>query len=85
MMGIGIAQQATVNIVQNQIVNNLGWGVSLWTKACERQAAEESFTGKITGKSNEIPGLGESQENQRGDVCPAALRFLKTNQGGQYP
>ncbi len=85
MMGVGIAQQATVDIVQNQIVNNLGWGVSLWIKACERQAAEESFTGKITGKLNKIPGLGEPQENQKGDVCPAALRFLKENQGGQYP
>lgn len=84
--GIIFAEQATAEILQNEVTSNQGWGISIWIKACEVQAtANASFSGKITGKSNQIPDLGEPKGNHKGDICPSALRFLKTDQGGQYP
>ncbi len=80
--GIGLAQHVTANIVQNEIIEN-DWGVLIWTDLCTEEG--EPFAGRIIGRSNEIPDPNEPHANKQGDVCPTALRFLKTEQGGEYP
>jgi parallel beta-helix repeat protein len=82
--GIILAEQATAEILRNKVTRNQEWGISIWIRVCEDQATAD-FSGKITGKSNQIPGPSESQANHKGDVCPSALQFLKTDQGGKYP
>lgn len=81
--GIDLRQassQVTVEISNNEITKNLGFGVVLIILECytDNPWATETFDGTVTGKGNTIEGNGR-------DVCPDALKFLKTPVGGRYP
>lgn len=73
--GIQLAGRASATLVRNRITRNRGHGVLLYHRPCYRAA--EAFAGRISGEINAIPGPGEPDGNERGDVCPAELGFLK--------
>ncbi len=81
-----LVKNARVHIEASRIVAIKGWGVSLVIEPCgvrlppTLDPSPQTFEGLITGRQNEISGARE-----RGDVCPSALEFLKTAEGGQYP
>ncbi len=81
-----LAKNARLHMEASQVVAIVGWGVSLVIEPCgvrlppTLDPSPQTFEGLITGRQNEISGARE-----RGDVCPSALEFLKTAEGGQYP
>jgi len=70
-----------VEISVNTITQNLMFGVELGIFECEPGSpfVTETFNGTVRGGGNTIEGNGGR------DVCPEALEFLKTPEGGQYP
>jgi len=48
----------------NNIFDNSGWGVALYTMACGFAGAPQAFTGTIQGSANKL------HNNGRGDLCP---------------
>jgi nitrous oxidase accessory protein NosD len=54
------------NIVirRNSVINNDGYGIVLYVKACGFKDAPETFKGTIEGVRNEVRG------NYKGDLCP---------------
>jgi len=60
--GIRLSEMATVEIIENKINNNWGWGLSLWQRPCYDTNAR--FNGSIEGTHNEII------ENVKGNLCP---------------
>lgn len=88
--GVEVGDQAQVIMGDNAIQDNDSWGVTLFQAPCVE--TEEVFAGKVEGKGNVIEGNGkELSEEQKqagdgvGEVCPKALEFLMTEEGGQYP
>lgn len=81
-----LVKNARLHIEASQVVAIVGWGVGLVIAPCGIRLppidfpSPQVFEGLITGRQNKISGGREL-----GDVCPSALEFLKTPQGGQYP
>jgi parallel beta-helix repeat protein len=81
--GISMRRSAQATIVANTIISNKGYGVTLYQQPCNDTA--EVFTGHVSGKANTIPGPQEPDSNGKGAVCPEDLKFLMTEEGGEYP
>lgn len=60
--GLWVSDAATVEISQNQILSNGGWGISLRQRPCYE--TEQRFSGTIQGTDNEVA------KNLKGDLCP---------------
>lgn len=81
-----LVKNARLHMEASQVVAIVGWGVGLVIASCGTRLppidfpSPQVFEGLITGRQNEISGGREL-----GDVCPSALEFLKTPEGGQYP
>ncbi|MEM2592413.1 MAG: hypothetical protein QXI60_07495 [Thermofilaceae archaeon] len=84
--GILIGSKARLRMEASHVAAIAGWGVSLVIEPCgvrlppTADPSPQTFEGFVTGRQNEITGAKEL-----GDVCPSALEFLKTPEGGQYP
>lgn len=82
-----LAKNARLHMEASQVVAITGWGVSLVIEPCGVRLppivdpSPQTFEGLVTGRQNEII----SGARELGDVCPSALEFLKTAEGGQYP
>ncbi len=84
--GIAIGQGSSVVLERNKIAKNGKYGVALQITSCMRGlGVPPSFQGRISGKQNTIPGVGETEANLQGAFCPKELKFLLTEQGGSYP
>jgi hypothetical protein len=81
------AEKAVAVMENNRLISNKGWGIAASLKECFPALPEISAKkiGQISGSKNLIPDKNDPEANQLGDVCPAVLRFLKTEQGGRYP
>lgn len=66
--GIMLYDSAQATIERNTITKNLGYGVALYQQPC--YDTDEVFFGLISGKGNTIPGLGEPDGNDKGNLCP---------------
>ncbi len=74
--GIYIGDSAQAEINGNRIINNNGYGVVVIHRDC--YDTFETFKGAVRGSGNTI------SLNKWEDICPSALRFLKTSIGGCY-
>lgn len=82
--GVWLRDTAQAGIVGNRIIKNGGYGVSLYQRPC--YITSSAFTGHVSGYANIIPNKDEPDANQKGDVCPEELSFLKQpREGGEYP
>ena len=86
--GIAIGDKATLTLHGTTISNNQGWGVLVFRGIALTSCSDPKpgkFQGKVQGEGNTIPGKDEQDPNTQGDVCPEALKFLKTPEGGNWP
>lgn len=77
-----LVDNARLHIEESYLISTRGWGMVLAIEACDIKGypLSKTFEGLITGRQNKISGAKEL-----GDVCPSALEFLKSAEGGQYP
>lgn len=78
---------ATLALNDSTVVRSGELGVLTYCEEClgiilkrgigRAYSTADGFAGSITGSGNVLPGVGEPDANQMGDVCPASLRFLK--------
>jgi hypothetical protein len=68
--------------VETKITANGGYGVALFQRPCHQ--IDWTFTGRVSGQLNTIPGPGEPEGNRKGAICPEELVFLMTEEGGEY-
>lgn len=80
--GIAVSGSPRVELVGNRITANGRYGVTLLAWPCE--LVLEVTQGHVTGRANAIPGPGEPNANLLGSVCPDALRFLTSEEGGEF-
>ncbi|MBI1742469.1 right-handed parallel beta-helix repeat-containing protein [Candidatus Acetothermia bacterium] len=73
------SSSADIFLMDNRIREQKLWGIGGLIKACHPESADakETLVGSIRGQDNVIPDKSEVGGNQRGDVCPEGLRFLK--------
>jgi parallel beta-helix repeat protein len=74
--GIYMRGSAQATIEGNKITENNGYGVALFQRPCAD--TDLIFEGAVRGRVNEISG------NKKGEVCPAELEFLMTEEGSCY-
>lgn len=65
--GVLLADHATAQLEENSIVKNGGWGVATYEWPCHM--TEESFSGTVRGRGNEIPDRWEEDGNKKGALC----------------
>lgn len=80
-----LAKNARLHLEESQLMSTNSWGLALMVETCGinlplDKPPPQTYEGLITGRQNTISGAKEL-----GDVCPSALEFLKTPEGGQYP
>ena len=79
--GILLLDSAQATISENRILGNGLHGVALYERPCFDTGSV--FGGLVAGGKNTIPGPDEPDGNKQGAVCPNALQFLTTEEGGE--
>lgn len=79
--GIVLAGMAVAHIENSVIASNGAQGVTLGEEACAWTSPD--FAGRASGWENKIPAPGGALANIGGAVCPEALLFLLTDEGGE--
>lgn len=69
--GLVLADHAMIELVENRIVDNGGWGIALQTRDCLPAQPPVGFAGMIQGNNNLIPDPGQPHANANGALCPA--------------
>jgi len=80
-VGIMLWDETRAIIEENEIINNVGYGVALRQWPCF--FTFKVFSGHVSGRANTIPGPAEPDGNGKGAVCPSELNFLMSEQGGE--
>ncbi|NIV30107.1 MAG: hypothetical protein GWN58_11585 [Anaerolineae bacterium] len=75
--GVSIGDSAKVNIHENKVFDNTGYGVTLVLGTCG-WGKEAIFSGEVRGKGNQM------YDNAENDLCPSALRFLRSTWEGCF-
>ena len=78
--GIRLGNYAQASVVDNQIFENEGYGVSTLQSTC----CGAVFHGYVTGWGNAIPDCWEEGGNVAGGFFPSDLEFLMTLEGGEW-
>ena len=86
--GIELQGAAIALVRDNVIQTNMLVGVETRDEECLSEQLSEflghpSFTGRVTGGGNTIPDWNEPHGNGGGSICPGALAFLMTKEGGE--
>ncbi len=93
-VGVMLTGAAHATLTGNKIVRNTIYGVALrrclfkdnvvrQSVAIFFQKGQDTFTGVVSGKANDIPGRSEANGNGEAAVCPNELSFLTTETGGE--
>jgi parallel beta-helix repeat protein len=78
--GIVFRDSSWATIARCSVSSNVWVGVVLHEHPC---FTDEEFAGYVAGGGNVIPGRGEDGGNGARAVCPDALGFLMTEEGGE--
>lgn len=73
--GIVLWDSVQAVLEENEVTANWGYGIALYHSPCFGLFGK--FTGRLSGRAN------ISSDNSRGEVCPAELEFLLTEEGGE--
>jgi len=73
--GIVLWDSVQAVLEENEVSANWGYGIALYHSPCFGLFGR--FTGRLSGRAN------ISSDNSRGEVCPAELEFLLTEEGGE--
>ena len=79
--GIALKDSAEADIESCRIFLNGSYGLALVERPCF--AMDAVFAGRAAGRENAIPSPTEPDGNKLGAVCPGALAFLMTPEGGE--
>lgn len=79
--GVAMGDSAHVTLSGNRIAANSMYGVFIYERPCAD--TDRVFSGYVTGRDNVIPDMFDPEGNEQGAVCPRALMFLVTEEGGE--
>ncbi len=81
--GLFVRDSAEATVERSEFAANGNRGIALFEQPCF-DGIEDVFTGYIAGFGNRIPGPDQEDGNMERAVCPDALVFLMTEEGGEF-
>jgi len=79
--GIVLNDSSQAILTGNTVLRNGRRGVALDDVPCD--GTSSAFSGRVSGSGNTVPGPGDPDGNEGSAVCPDALVFLMTPEGGE--